>query len=72
MTDMRTTQSEKKQQLKGLLKETTLTKEEKKLIKTAMEFGYASAYCARTCDMSQSFYAAGNYEDDYKSILKEI
>ena len=72
MTDMRTTCSEKQRELKELFKKKILSPDEKEIIGTAMEFSYASAYCARTCDMNQRFYAAGNYEDDYKKMLEEM
>ncbi len=72
MSDMRDKQSEFKSLLKKKIEENSLTDREKELIRIAMEFGYALAYCSRTCDMNESFYAAGRYDDDYKIILGMI
>lgn len=66
---MRDKQSEFKSLLKKKIKGKSLTVREKELIKIAMEFGYASAYCSRTCDMNESFFAADNYSKDYLQML---
>jgi len=70
--DMREKVTELESKLKEQLKDETLTKNQKKIIATALEYGYASAFCSRTCDMNESFFAAGQYTDDYKKMLKEV
>lgn len=69
MTDMRTTFSETKELLTKILEE-KLTNKEKKAIRIAMEFAYASAYCSRTCDMNESWYSADTYDNDYHHLLR--
>jgi hypothetical protein len=72
MSDMREVYSEKQKYLENALGEVELTPEQKELIKNAMEFGYAAAYCARTNDMNGSFYQAERYEDGYNLMKKKI
>lgn len=72
MSDMRDEHYKLKNLLIQKIKEKLLTEKEKDIIKIALEFGYASAYCSRTCDMNESFYAAGNFDDAYKHILEML
>ena len=72
MSDMITKCSEKQRELKELLQKNNLTKKEKEIVRTAMEFSYASAFCARTCDMNENWFGADHYETDYKHMLEEV
>jgi len=45
---------------------------EKKFIVSLMNFFYASAFCERTCDMNESFYAAEQHKDQAKKIYEKI
>lgn len=49
-----------------------ISKKQKELMILAMEFGYASAFCSRTCDMREMWFAGGNYVDNYKQLKKEL
>lgn len=69
--DMRVTVDENKYKiLSALDKKPQL--QNKELILLLMEFSYASAFCARTCDMNESWYSASEYEKMYKEILQKI
>ena len=71
MSDMRDKHYEFKNLLKKIV-EKPLTAREKEITRIAMEFGYASAYCSRTCDINESFFAADEFDNDYKCILGMI
>lgn len=58
----------KQAELEKLLGEAELNQNQKKLVLTAMEFGHAAAYCARTCDMNGSFFAGDQYEGSYQGF----
>lgn len=70
--DMRKKVTELKSKLKELLEKESVTEGQRDLIATAMEFGYASAYCARTCDMNESFFAGMQYDDEYTQMVQEV
>lgn len=69
--DMRATFDEKQSALTKTLK-TPLTDEQKQLMLLALEFGYVSALCSRTCDMNESWYAASTYTDQYNKIRDQL
>ncbi len=71
MSDMRNKCYENKRLLTEIVTK-PLTTREKELIKVAMEFGYATAFCSRTCDMTESYFAGSSFDDDYKHILKVV
>ncbi len=72
MTDMRDTFLEKSNELEKALKSTKLSKKQKALVKTAMEFGYSVAFCERAADINASFYKAQEYKDKYSKMLRRI
>ena len=45
---------------------------EKQFLIAVMNFFYASAFCERTCDMNESFFAAQRYKDQAKEIYERI
>jgi hypothetical protein len=45
---------------------------EKQFLIALMNFFYASAFCERTCDMNESFFAAQQYKDQAKKIYEQI
>ena len=47
-----------------------LSSQQKKLLKIVLKFGYASAFCERTADMSNSYMRAQRYRDEYEKIEK--
>jgi hypothetical protein len=64
------TQSE----LEKMIKNKKLDEETKKMVETAMEFGFSAAFCARTSDMNGAFYGSMKYTDTYeemKTLLKK-
>jgi hypothetical protein len=60
------TQSE----LEKMIKNKRLDEETKKLIETALEFGYSTAFCERTSDMNCSFFGATRYKEKYEEMKK--
>jgi hypothetical protein len=63
------TQSE----LEEMIKNKKLDEETKKLVETAIDFGYSAAFCERTSDMNGSFYGSTKYTEKYiemKKLLK--
>lgn len=70
--DMRDTCDEKQSELDKVIKLGALSKKEKEHMLLAMEFGYASAFCSRTCDMNESWFAGGQYTDTYKEFKKKL
>lgn len=71
MQDMRDMCEEKQAELKKVFKK-GLSKRQKELMILAMEFGYASAFCARTCDMREMWFAGGSYTTDYEEFKKKL
>ena len=45
---------------------------EKQFIIALMNFFYASAFCERTCDMNESFFAAEQFKTQAKTIYEQI
>ena len=70
--DMRDTFYEAKKALEKILSEDKLSLNERKIILTAMNFGYTAAFCSRTCDLNGSFLAAQEYDDGYKQVREKI
>jgi hypothetical protein len=62
----------KQTELEKILKETTLTPEQKKIITTAVKFGYSAAFCQRTSDMNGSYFSADRYREGYENIVKML
>ena len=72
--DLRQVFLKKQEELERMLGEAQLIPDQKKLILTAMEFGHAAAFCSRTCDMNESFYASEQYQAAYqrfKDVLRQ-
>ena len=70
--DMRNIFSKRQSDLEEMIETIKLTKDQKKMVLTAVEFGYAAAYCARTHDMNDNFLQAHKYETDYKQIIGKL
>lgn len=64
--------SERQADIEKMLKTAELTDKEKKTILTAIEFGYATAFCERTCDMNGLYYQSQKYRDIYEQIRKKL
>lgn len=60
--DMRDVFNEKKNALSQL---ENLSDEQKEMIQLAMDFGYAAAFCDRTCDINQSPFAGSQYRNAF-------
>jgi hypothetical protein len=72
MEDMRDVVSKKQSELEKMLQTAKLTDNQKKMVLTAAEFGYATAFCEKLCDMQGSFYAAQRYKDAYESTMEKL
>jgi flagellar biosynthesis/type III secretory pathway protein FliH len=70
--DMRQQVTELESKLKKILETQELTKQQKEMLQTAMQYGYAAAYCSRTCDMNESFFAGMRYTDEYNKMIEEV
>jgi hypothetical protein len=70
--DQRKVFEETGKELERALKTTHINLRTLELIKTAMRFGYSTAYCARTCDMDERFNQAETYHSAYDSIIALI
>lgn len=64
--------SERKADIKKILETAKLTNNEKKTILTAIEFGYATAFCERTFDMNESYFQAQKYRNIYEQIREKL
>ncbi len=47
----------------------SLSDEQIGIVKTALRFGYAAAYCARTHDMNEHFSQAERYKRGFQNML---
>ena len=45
---------------------------EKQFLIALMNFFYASAFCERTCDMNESYFAAEQFKTQAKAIYEKI
>ncbi len=63
---------EKSRTLKDKLSKVKLTIEQEEIIRIAMEFGYAAAFCERTADMNQSYSASERFKREYISLKKLV
>lgn len=72
MNDMRDTCEEKQSELDKVIKFGVLSETEKKHMLLAMEFGFTTAFCARTCDINESWFAAQQYSDTYQEFKKKL
>lgn len=70
--DMDNVFSKKHAELENIIETTELTEKQKKIILTAVEFGYAAAFCERTADMNGSYNAAQRYERVYSDITDKL
>ena len=70
--ELRKVYSKEKKNLEKALSETELTPEQKKLLRNALSFGYAAAFCKGTLDMNKSFYRAQKYQDGYEMMKKRL
>lgn len=69
---MRRIHREKLEEMRKILDD-SLTEKELHQLETAMRFGYANAFCSRTCDMREEWYSAYNkiYDEVWDKLKKK-
>ena len=74
MTDMQEVVTIEKEHIEKYLKnhKKPFDENEKQFVVALMNFFYASAFCERTCDMNESFYAAQRYKDEASKIYEKV
>jgi hypothetical protein len=70
--DLRTDLMQKKSELEAMLLNAQLTPEIKTMVKTAIEFGYAAAFCERTADINDSYFQSEQFRRQYDEMLKKL
>ncbi|MBW3022598.1 hypothetical protein KY308_00655 [Candidatus Woesearchaeota archaeon] len=67
--DMQEVFSKRKTTLEKMLKDADqLAPAQKRLLRTALEFGYSAAFCESRHDMQGSFHAAEEYKREYEKV----
>ena len=70
--DQREVYDQRKSEMESILSGKSLTRKQKDAMRTSMEFGYAAAFCARTCDMNGSMFRANDYENRFKEMQRKL
>jgi len=72
MEDQRNVLRVKQVELEKLVADKKLTDGERALVRTAMEFAYAAAFCEARYDMNAMPWQAQGYQDKYDAMLQRL
>jgi hypothetical protein len=70
--DQRKVFDTKLRELEQILETATLNAQDKRQLRTAMEFAYAAAFSAARYDMQAAPWQAQGYQDKYERLLKRL
>ena len=63
---------EKMRKMEEILSREGLSDEQKRDLRTAMDLGYAAAFCSRTHDMRGSAFQANNYDSGIREMRERL
>lgn len=58
--------------LRDKLSHMKLTPDQKKMIKDAMDFGYAAAFCEKTSEINGSYHAGERFAKEYALLRDQV
>lgn len=70
--DQRKVFDTKMRELETILETVKLSAQDKRQLRTAMEFAYAAAFSAARYDMAAAPWHAQGYQDKYEQLLKRL